>query len=224
MDDGMSVDRPTRVPPPVAATADVEVDRLCRAAAASAPALDAMGRTDRAGLLTAIGQALEADRIGIVSQADRETSLGTARLHSELTRTRLQLEHFAAVLTDDLAAVLARLDGQLSVSVHCTQADERLLTHLHATLRAAAGRIVFNGYPTGVAVTWAQQHGGPYPATTSTLRTSVGATSIRRWPRPVVYQDAPMAVLPAELAESEVSIPRRVDGNLLLPHRQSSAH
>ncbi|MFC0529908.1 aldehyde dehydrogenase (NADP(+)) [Phytohabitans kaempferiae] len=121
--------------------------------------------------------------------------------------------------SDELAAGLARLGGQLTVSVHCAETDQALLTHLHTMLRTIAGRIVFNGYPTGVAVTWAQHHGGPYPATTSAPHTSVGATSIRRWLRPVVYQDAPAALLPVELAEGKASIPRRVDGDLVVPIR-----
>jgi NADP-dependent aldehyde dehydrogenase len=122
--------------------------------------------------------------------------------------------------TDELTGALARLGGQLTVSVHTAPTDERLVADLHAALRAVAGRIVFNGYPTGVAVTWAQHHGGPYPATTS-VHTSVGATSIRRWLRPVVYQDAPTAVLPAELSDRPASIPRRIDGHLILPVDQS---
>jgi NADP-dependent aldehyde dehydrogenase len=83
-----------------------------------------------------------------------------------------------------------------------------------------AGRIVFNGYPTGVAVTWAQHHGGPYPATTSALHTSVGAAGIRRWLRPVVYQDAPPSILPTELTDTPVPIPRRIDGRFA--HTQES--
>jgi NADP-dependent aldehyde dehydrogenase len=82
------------------------------------------------------------------------------------------------------------------------------------TLAGLAGRVLFGGWPTGVAVTWSQQHGGPWPATTS-IHTSVGATSARRFQRPVVYQDAPESVLPAALLEANpLSIPRRVDGVL----------
>jgi NADP-dependent aldehyde dehydrogenase len=64
-----------------------------------------------------------------------------------------------------------------------------------------------------VAVTWAQHHGGPYPATTFPHHTSVGTTAIRRFLRPVAYQDAPDALLPAELREANpLGLPRRVDG------------
>ena len=64
-----------------------------------------------------------------------------------------------------------------------------------AVLQRKAGRVLFAGWPTGVAVTWSQQHGGPWPATTS-LHTSVGATAIRRFLRPIVFQDAPRLCFP----------------------------
>ncbi|MGH6654397.1 MAG: aldehyde dehydrogenase (NADP(+)), partial [Actinocrinis sp.] len=66
-------------------------------------------------------------------------------------------------------------------------------------LAERAGRVVYNGWPTGVAVTHAQQHGGPYPATTAPAYTSVGATAIERWLVPVVYQDFPPQLLPQDL-------------------------
>jgi len=87
---------------------------------------------------------------------------------------------------------------------------------LTARLGRLAGRVVFNGWPTGVAVTWAQNHGGPWPASTS-LHTSVGATAIRRFLRPVAFQSAPDHALPAELRDGNpLGIPRRVDGRLVL--------
>jgi NADP-dependent aldehyde dehydrogenase len=70
---------------------------------------------------------------------------------------------------------------------------------LAAVFARTAGRVIFNGWPTGVAVTWAQHHGGPWPATTAPGYTSVGATAIRRWLIPVVYQDFPAALLPPAL-------------------------
>ncbi|MEV0569486.1 aldehyde dehydrogenase (NADP(+)) [Dactylosporangium sp. NPDC050588] len=123
--------------------------------------------------------------------------------------------------TAELAAALSRLGGQLTVTVHAAESDEPLVSSLLTTMRAKAGRIIFNGFPTGVAVAWAQHHGGPQPASTAPSHTSVGATSIRRWLRPIVYQDAPAAVLPAELTETEggaAAIPRRIDGSLVLPN------
>jgi NADP-dependent aldehyde dehydrogenase len=83
-------------------------------------------------------------------------------------------------------------------------------------LREKAGRLVWNGFPTGVAVSHAMHHGGPHPATSNPLHTSVGAMSIRRFLRPVAWQDAPQAVLPPELRDAAPGIPRRVDGVLVL--------
>ncbi|RAO36039.1 Aldehyde dehydrogenase (NADP(+)) [Micromonospora noduli] len=80
-------------------------------------------------------------------------------------------------------------------------------------LAARAGRIVFDGYPTGVRVSWAQHHGGPWPSTNA-VHTSVGATSIRRFLRPLAWQDAPAWVLPEELRDEYTAISRRVDGRL----------
>lgn len=83
---------------------------------------------------------------------------------------------------------------------------------LLAALTPLAGRLLVNGWPTGVAVAPAQHHGGPYPATTSTA-TSVGGTAVERWLRPVAYQDTPPALLPPELREDNpLNLPRRVDG------------
>jgi NADP-dependent aldehyde dehydrogenase len=113
---------------------------------------------------------------------------------------------------DELNAVLDRVPGSLTGTVHCGESDE-LAGRVAARLSERVGRLVFNGYPTGVAVTWAQHHGGPYPSTTFPAHTSVGTTAIRRFLRPVAYQDAPAAVLPAELREDNpLGVPRRVDG------------
>ena len=90
------------------------------------------------------------------------------------------------------------------------------MTALADALGRIAGRLVFNGWPTGVAIGWAQHHGGGWPATTASVHTSVGATAIRRFLTPVAYQDAPAEVLPPELRDGNpLGIPRRVDGVLL---------
>jgi NADP-dependent aldehyde dehydrogenase len=113
----------------------------------------------------------------------------------------------------DLLAALATLPGSLTAAVHLTESDD--VTAVLAVLRPKAGRLLFNGFPTGVAVAWAQHHGGPWPAT-NTLHTSVGGTSIRRFLRPVAWQDAPQRLLPAELRDDPgaAAVPRRVDGGL----------
>ena len=90
------------------------------------------------------------------------------------------------------------------------------MTALADALGRIAGRLVFNGWPTGVAIGWAQHHGGGWPATTASVHTSVGATAIRRFLTPVAYQDAPAEVLPPELRDGNpLGIPRRVDGVLV---------
>lgn len=113
----------------------------------------------------------------------------------------------------EAAEVLARLGGQLTASIHAASGEDGVVQQLHDALRGVAGRLVFGGYPTGVAVGWATQHGGPYPAATHSGHTSVGAAAIRRWLRPVSYQGAPASVLPEELRDGNpAGIPRRVDG------------
>jgi len=116
--------------------------------------------------------------------------------------------------TAELAGALSEIAGSLTGTIHAEPGDPAAAEVLDV-LRKRAGRIIFNGWPTGVAVTWSQHHGGPWPATTSVLHTSVGATAIRRWLRPVTYQDAPDELLPQELQEANpLGIPRRVDGVL----------
>lgn len=109
-------------------------------------------------------------------------------------------------------AALAGIEGSLTATIH-GGADEDL-TSLTTLLSAKAGRVLFDGWPTGVAVTWSQHHGGPWPSTTS-LHTSVGATAVRRFQRPVTFQDAPARVLPAALQDDNpLGIPRRLNGTI----------
>ncbi|MFI7634467.1 aldehyde dehydrogenase (NADP(+)) [Nonomuraea sp. NPDC049400] len=112
----------------------------------------------------------------------------------------------------DLGPVLERLEGSLTATVH--GADPGEAGEVVEVLGRKAGRLIWNGWPTGVAVCWAMQHGGPWPAATTTS-TSVGATAIERWLAPTAYQDWPEALLPDELKDGNpLSIPRRVDGRL----------
>ncbi|MGY6022158.1 aldehyde dehydrogenase (NADP(+)) [Streptomyces spinosirectus] len=117
----------------------------------------------------------------------------------------------------EVQSVLSRLPGNLTATVHLSAeeaAGEGRGAELLAELTPLAGRVLVNGWPTGVAVAPAQHHGGPYPATTSTS-TSVGGTAIERWMRPVVYQGAPEAILPPELRDDNpLGLPRRYDGRL----------
>lgn len=117
---------------------------------------------------------------------------------------------------DEAAAVLDRLEGNLSATLQLSRAETEgapgPAAALISQVTRLAGRIVVNGWPTGVAVAPAQHHGGPYPAATS-HSTSVGGTAIERWLRPVAYQSVPDALLPPELREANpLGLPRRVTG------------
>jgi NADP-dependent aldehyde dehydrogenase len=115
---------------------------------------------------------------------------------------------------DDLRRALAALPGSLTGTVH-GEPDEKLSAELLAAFTGKAGRVLWNGWPTGVAVSWAQQHGGPWPATTDPLHTSVGVTAVRRFLRPVAYQDVPDALLPEPLRDANpLVLPRRLNGRL----------
>ena len=99
---------------------------------------------------------------------------------------------------------LARsLEGQLTATLHGTEADLAASADLIAILERKAGRLIVNGFPTGVEVCHAMVHGGPYPATSDSRATSVGTYSIYRFVRPVCYQDFPQAALPENLKNAE---------------------
>jgi NADP-dependent aldehyde dehydrogenase len=125
---------------------------------------------------------------------------------------RLREEHFGPVglvvtyQADQRPTPAGVGEGHLTSTIHLdadNEADVAAARELLPQLERIAGRIVFNGWPTGVAVTHAQHHGGPFPATTAPAHTSVGATAIRRWLVPVVYQDAPAVLLPVPLRDSD---------------------
>ena len=116
----------------------------------------------------------------------------------------------------ELESALSMIQDSLTLTIHLGQNDGDLAERLTRLGRARAGRIIYNGYPTGVSVSWAQTHGGPWPSTNS-LHTSVGATAVRRFLRPVTFQDAPASVLPEELRDGPVAVPTRLDGRLALP-------
>jgi len=112
-----------------------------------------------------------------------------------------------------MLAAARRLEGQLTATVHGTSED--LVAHraLLAVLEAKAGRLVCNGFPTGVEVCHAMTHGGPYPATADGRSTSVGTRAIERFVRPVCFQNFPDAGLPDELKEANpLGLWRLADG------------
>ncbi len=106
------------------------------------------------------------------------------------------------------------LPGLLSAGVH-GQGGEAIIAELLPRLVAHAGRVLWNGWPTGVAVTWSMHHGGPFPATTAAATTSVGAAAVDRFLRPVTWQGMPQEILPVPLRDGNPwGVPRRVDGVL----------
>ena len=100
---------------------------------------------------------------------------------------------------DEMRAVARSLDGQLTCTLMMEDADTDLARALMPVLERKAGRVLVNGYPTGVEVCDAMVHGGPYPASTNFGATSVGTLAIRRFLRPVCYQNLPDALLPTDL-------------------------
>lgn len=102
----------------------------------------------------------------------------------------------------EILAAIPRLEGQLTASLHATEPE--LLHHaaLVTALQSRAGRLIFNGFPTGVEVCTSMVHGGPFPATSDGRSSSVGTLSIGRFCRPVAWQSFPDAALPPELQEA----------------------
>jgi alpha-ketoglutaric semialdehyde dehydrogenase len=116
---------------------------------------------------------------------------------------------------EELARAAATLDGQLTATVHAVPAELAVAAPLLATLERKVGRLVFGGVPTGVEVSAAMNHGGPYPASTDARTTSVGTAAILRFARPLCYQDAEPSVLPPELRDrNERGLWRLVDDRL----------
>ena len=113
----------------------------------------------------------------------------------------------------ELLEVARTMDGSLTATIHGTPDDLAEYADLVALLEQKVGRLVFNGFPTGLEVCPSQQHGGPYPSTTDARTTSVGTAAVYRFVRPVAYQDFPQAALPAELKDGNpLGIWRLVDG------------
>jgi NADP-dependent aldehyde dehydrogenase len=113
-----------------------------------------------------------------------------------------------------LASALSAAEPSLTFSVFRGSTDPDL-SWLLEFARSRAGRVIVDGYPTGVGVSWSMEHGGPWPSTTSPSTTSVGAASIERWLRPVTYQNVPDEFLPGALRDrNPLGIPQRVDGVL----------
>jgi NADP-dependent aldehyde dehydrogenase len=145
-----------------------------------------------------------------------------ARVEAASFRARPELAHelfgpFTLLVTvrdrTEALALAEELEGQLTATVHGTPEDLEAAADLVAILARKAGRLLCNGYPTGVEVSPAMQHGGPYPATTDARFTSVGTAAIFRFARPVCYQSFPESLLPDALRDANpLGLLRLVDG------------
>ncbi len=142
--------------------------------------------------------------------------------NSFLTSHTLQAEVFGSsslvVRCADAAevrTVAENIEGQLTATVHADESDHDEVRQLLPLLELKAGRILFDGWPTGVEVCHAMVHGGPAPATSDSRTTSVGARAIERYLRPVCYQDVPKSLLPSAIADGNPeNLWRRIDGRL----------
>lgn len=113
----------------------------------------------------------------------------------------------------EIAQLLEALEGQLTATLHIDADDAELARPLLPVLERKVGRILANGWPTGVEVSHAMVHGGPFPATSDPRSTSVGSAAIERFLRPVCYQDLPQALLPEAIRDGNpLGLPRLVDG------------
>jgi NADP-dependent aldehyde dehydrogenase len=196
-------------------------------AAAQVPGGPMLTPSIREGFLSGAAERVDHPGVRAVLRADGETSPHVLSVPSAGLTDLFYEECFGPLVvlveyqgTDDLLAVLDRVPGTLTATIH-SGADEDGPDSVAALaadrLSGRAGRVVYNGFPTGVAVTWAMQHGGPYPSSTFASHTSVGTAAIRRFLRPVTYQDAPAGLLPPELREENpLRLPRRVDGKYQL--------
>ncbi|MEV0968167.1 aldehyde dehydrogenase (NADP(+)) [Microtetraspora glauca] len=180
---------------------------------------DGLGRLERGGAeLVATG----AD--GPTENAPAPALYLTTSAHLRATPD-LQDEVFgaAALLVvyddlNDLKTTLEALHGQLTITVHATETDHEQVRAILPILERKAGRLIVNGWPTGVEVNHSVVHGGPFPATSDARTTSVGTLAIHRFQRPVSYQGFPDGLLPEPVRDDNPwRLPRRVNGEPRLP-------
>ncbi|MFM9271200.1 aldehyde dehydrogenase (NADP(+)) [Halomonas elongata] len=149
-----------------------------------------------------------------------QTGLFVTKAEDFLADETLQAEVFGATSLvvscadqDEVKRVAEHLEGQLTATLQMDDADVDFARDLLPTLERRAGRVMVNGWPTGVEVCHAMVHGGPYPATSDSRTTSVGSAAIHRFLRPVCYQNLPQALLPEALRDGNPhGVSRLVDG------------
>jgi len=177
---------------------------------------DATAQVDGAAGVQTIVQGQSADAQPNAAQArlyvtDAQRLLSTPQLLAEMFGP-------AAIVVrardwSELLQVAKHLEGQLTATLQLDEADHAAAQQLLPILERKAGRILANGFPTGVEVCHAMVHGGPFPSTSNAMFTSVGATAIDRFLRPVCYQDLPEALRPAAIQDANpLGLRRKVDG------------
>jgi NADP-dependent aldehyde dehydrogenase len=173
-------------------------------------------KTQAAVKLVAEGPQATADAGFAVSSALFETD-AAAFLGSDLDAeifgpTTLLVQHSSR---EQVLAIARSLEGHLTATIHGTEQDLHEFADLIAILETKVGRLIFNGFPTGVEVTHAMVHGGPYPSTSDGRSTSVGSQAIFRFTRLVCYQGFPDSALPDELKDANpLGIWRMIDGGI----------
>jgi alpha-ketoglutaric semialdehyde dehydrogenase len=201
-----------------------------------AGARDALGQAPATPMLTpGIAQnyatgvdtlSAEAELIARGEASDSQTACRAALFATDaqslLSSKHLQAEVFGASSlivrcadVDEMRTVAENIEGQLTATVHADESDHDDARRLLPVLELKAGRILFDGWPTGVEVCHAMVHGGPYPATSDSRSTSVGSRAIERFLRPVCYQNVPKSLLPVAIADDNPDhLWRRIDGRL----------
>ena len=149
----------------------------------------------------------------VVFETDAESFDANPDLAAELFGPSTLLIRYRT--REQMLAIARGLEGQLTATIHATGQDLKDYADLVAVLEQKVGRIVVNGFPTGVEVGHAMVHGGPHPATSDSRTTSVGSRAILRFARPVCYQNFPDAALPQELQDANpLGIWRMIDGKM----------
>jgi NADP-dependent aldehyde dehydrogenase len=174
-------------------------------------------QTEKGVKLLAARQASSADqKFGVgaaLFEADLESFLRNPDLAAEVFGPATLIVRHST--REQVLEVARNLGGHLTATILGTEADLREFSDLLAILKTKVGRLVFNGFPTGVEVSHAMVHGGPYPSTSDGRSTSVGSGAIFRFCRPVCYQGFPESALPDELRDSNpLGIWRMLDGEM----------
>ena len=169
----------------------------------SAPDVELIGRGQQGPTANAPAPA--------VFSAELDVFTSNPVLHEEIFGAASLVVRYKGV--EDLIEATQLLEGQLTASLHVTEEDYSVAADLIPALERKVGRIIINGWPTGVEVGHAMVHGGPYPATSDSKTTSVGTLAINRFLRPVAYQNFPEELRPASLQDANPwQVNRLIDG------------